>query len=275
MNDFERLMNDPVDRRVFLKRMSAAGLGTAALALFAGCGGSDNNNNNNVTIPSPYFPNIPGRSVNEAVLNYALTLETLEADLYRQALNLASQGKNINDPLPSDVTSYTRIAATGGLSSQQADAGYLYLKQFAQVEAAHRDFLRTAIQGNGGTPVSPNANGYKFAANPNLDIQSILQQILPLEETGVRAYLGAAPYLSDSTLATIAVGIYSTEARHSAAISYILGLDPGPAPRTGDKRVALSALDTAAPITYPSANTFEYYLSPADVLATAQAAYYR
>ena len=43
-NDF---LHDAVSRRVFLARMAAAGLGTAAAALIAGCGGSSNSSGPN------------------------------------------------------------------------------------------------------------------------------------------------------------------------------------------------------------------------------------
>lgn len=275
MNDFEQMMKNPVDRRVFLQRMTAAGLGTAALALFAGCGGNDNNNNN-PGFSSADFRGVPGRNINEVVLNYALTLEILESDLYRQALNLASVGKSINDPLAAfsaqDSTYILQPGSAGNLSGTQAAAGFLYLKQYAYVEAAHRDFLRAAIQQGGGTPVTGNPTGYKFPTNTILtDLPSILQALLPLEETGVRAYLGAfkvPSFTADTTglnYATVAASIYSTEARHSAAISYILGLDPGPTPRPGDLKVTP---------TYPSSNTFEYYLLPNTVI-TAVSAYYK
>ena len=85
---------------------------------------------------------------------------------------------------------------------------------------------------------------------------------MPLEETGVRAYLGAVPYVTDyqkqGGVAQTAVSIYSTEARHSSAINYILGKDPGPSFMVGDNRVTP---------TYPHENTFEYFLTPAQVFA--------
>ena len=103
-------LKDAVSRRTFLTRMTAAGLGTAAAVLIAGCGGGSNNGSSSNTSPGSTptafadqanFPNIPGGSEDVVVLNYALTLETLEADLYRQALNIAA-GKDVGTPLPAD-----------------------------------------------------------------------------------------------------------------------------------------------------------------------------
>jgi hypothetical protein len=205
------------------------------------------------------FAAIPGRNQNEKVLNFALTLEILEADLYRQALNLAS-GLALDTPLSSTPSTYTQKVGGGGLNATGSSLGYLYLKEFAYVEAAHRDFLKAAISSGGGTPVSPNPGGYMFGGPVEPNMVSILSNILPLEETGVRAYLGALPYLTDLTLAMTAGGIFSTEARHSAIISYNLDIDPGPTRMPGDLTVVPNP---------PATNTFEYYLKPLTVIQIA------
>ena len=230
-------LRDPVNRRAFLARMSAAGLGVAATALLAGCGGSGSSSGPSgpPTTVSPglnsfadqaNFPGIPGTNENFVVLNYALTLETLEADLYRQALNVAA-GKDIGTPLPSGgAGSYALAVSNGGLSATQTQAGFAYLQQYAYVEAAHRDFLRTAIPALGGTAVPANPKGYSAASAglvPGADLATILKVILTAEETGVTAYLGAAGFLNDPNLIQIASSIYSTESRHSATINLSLG----------------------------------------------------
>lgn len=81
----------------------------------------------------------------------------------------------------------------------------------------------------------------------------------------MRAYLGAAPFVTDfkrtNSVAQLAVAIYSTEARHSSAIALILGQDPGPTPMGGDQQVVSP---------YPNPNTFEYFLSPTTVVSRIQ-----
>src|SRR5438309_332021 len=98
VNDSEQMMRDPVTRRAFLARLSAAGLGAVAVPMLAGCSGGKQTNNGSGGYSNPAFPSIVGRNVNETVLNYALTLEIAEADLYRQALNRAA-GRTITDAL--------------------------------------------------------------------------------------------------------------------------------------------------------------------------------
>ena len=281
VNEFQKLMNDPVNRRAFLTRMSYAGLGTAATMLLAGCGSGNGSlpNANPTPTPTPgttvfdpvNFPGIPGRSIDETVLNYALTLEILEADLYRQALNLAaglSNGAGLKSGLPSGVTGlngYTQAISSGGLSTSKAAAAFLYLVQYAYVEAAHRDFLRAALSSLGAPLAQPNPRGYTAPFGSTLE--SIMNLIYTVEETGVRAYLGAAGFMTTSNnalLLTTAVAIHSTEARHSGAVGYILSKPAGPTFSGADKN-PLNGQNTKNPAPY-SENTFQYYLDPPTVL---------
>ncbi|HEX8833686.1 MAG TPA: ferritin-like domain-containing protein [Abditibacteriaceae bacterium] len=255
-----------LNRRAFFTRMSAAGLGLAAASMLGGatltgCGGGSSGSpglggNPPGVLDPTNFPGITGRNINEVVLNYALALEILEADLYRQALNRATN-RDLNAPLAASPSSYPSSPLPGGGVEDAADS-FRYLRDFVYVEAAHRDFLRAAIRNGGGTPIAPNPGGYTFGPNgPGNDLKTILTNIRVLEETGVRAYLGAAGFITDLNLTTVAVGIYSTEARHSAIVNKELGLDPGPEKMTDDKQVTPN---------YPSENTFEYFLDPPTVL---------
>lgn len=276
----DEMLQSPMRRRAFMARMGAAGLGVAAAGLFsgsllAGCGGGNGGGGPLVpgVTPTPggggvfdqtNFPGILGRNINEAVLNFALTLEILEADLYRQALNKAS-GKPLDAPLGAE-SSYTLRISPGALSAASGNAAadaFLFLKQFTFIEAAHRDFLRAAIRAGGGTPQPPNPKGYAFpGGDPGSDLRIIIGNILPLEETGVRAYLGAAGFLTDLNLVQTAATIFSTEARHSAVLSDSLGFDPGPRKMAGDQQVVAGQ---------PSENTLEYFLTPPVVIQRASA----
>lgn len=269
------LLRSAPSRRSFLARMGAAGLGASAISLLSGCEGDDHSNDLRV-VDATNFPGVQGRNINEVVLNYALTLETLEADLYRQALNAAS-GRALTASLDATAPgagttgAYTQTVSNGSVSAALAAPAFLYLVQFAYVEAAHRDFLQ-AVLGSSARPVLPTSGRYKFATangQPGADLGSILANVLPLEETGVRAYLGALPYLTDLNTAQAAGTIYSTECRHSASIEYLLGLDPGPARNivgvpTPEQEVQSST----------AANVFEKFLTPPVVLQAASATYF-
>ena len=273
-------LRDPVNRRAFLARMSAAGLGVAATALLAGCGGSGSSSGPSAPTTGvgaglstfadqKNFPGIPGQNENLVVLNYALTLETLEADLYRQALNIAA-GQPIGTPLPADGgASYTQAVGNGSISDPTlAAVGFLYLQQYAAVEAAHRDFLRVAIPQFGGTPVPANPKGYTTGLSAGTDLGTILNLLSVVEEEGVRAYLGAAGFLTNPALVQAASTIYTTEARHSSGLNYIVGRDTGPQPGYS---AATSPDSTVTGSAYPSPNTFEYFKTPTQVLGDVKA----
>lgn len=283
MYDLETLRRDALSRRSFLARMSAAGLGAAAIALLDGCDGTKKVNPKPNPVPTgngipdqTNFPNITGRNINDAVLNYALTLERLEANLYLQALNAAS-GRALNTALDSGTIAagstgnYALKIAPGTISAQFVQPAFLYLVQFAYVEAAHYTFLATALGAN-AAPLTSTSGKYKFATadgTPGADLTTILTNVYPLEETGVRAYLGAAGFLTDETLVQTAATIYSTECRHSASLAYLLGLDPGPS-----KNIAgvPAGEQEVQPATAP--NVFEKFLAPPVVLAAASKAYF-
>ena len=273
-------------RRAFLQRMGMAGLGMSAIALLNGCNDDDDDGGPNPGstatpggtasgtatpggtaqatgtarpgIDQTNFPGIIGTNINFVVLNYALALETLEADLYRQSLNAASR-LPIDTPLQTFRTYGLRVPA-GALNTGAGTpaVAFKYLRDFAFVEATHRDFLRIAIRSLGGTPQPRNPGGYQYPGGPGTDLRTILTKVLPLEETGVRAYLGAAGFLTDLGLIQTASTIYSTEARHSAIVADAIGRAPGPVRQPGDKGV------TGA---YPSPDTFEYFLDPPTVLS--------
>ncbi len=264
MIDFGELQENPESRRTFLTRMAAVGLGTAALGLFEAAtprpaSATGKHLLDIVTTPdNENFPGIPGHGKNQTVLNFALTLEILEADLYRQALNLAA-GKPLDTPLPDDVSDYKLSIPNGGLPPPHPQMGFTYLQQFAAVEAAHRDFLHAAIQQMGGTPVAPNPGGYRAPFGDNL--KSILEVILAVEETGVRAYLGAAGAITDLKLTQVAASIYSTECRHSSVLKLTLIQNPGPSRQRGDAQVTPRQM---------SDSEFEFFQTPEQILTTVR-----
>ena len=282
MTDFDAILRDPISRRAFLTRMTAAGLGTAAAAFLAGCGGTsgDGNNGNNggtttgttsgtggglTFFDQTNFPGIPGTSETQVVLNFALTLETIEADLYRQMIYQAS-GKTVaaaqdinQSPFLSDYSKLTLGVSDGGLGSL-APIGFLYLQQYAPVEAAHRDFLRTVL---GSAAVGANPKGYQTTLKDGANLKDILTLLQVVEETGVTAYLGAAGFITELANIQVAAAIYSTEARHSAGISYVLN----PTASTGPTGQYAGGTQ---PATGPQIADFEFANTPKTVLNAVQ-----
>jgi hypothetical protein len=129
------------------------------------------------------------------ILNFALTLEYLEADFYNV------KGKQV------------------GLSGQAK----AYAKQFGAEEAEHVTALSAAIKQLGGKPVKKPT--FVF---PVSNESSFLALASVLENTGVGAYNGAGPSLQSKQVLASAGSIVQIEARHAAAIDLLLGKSPTP-----------------------------------------------
>lgn len=137
----------------------------------------------------------------EAVLQFALTLEYLEAEFYTKG-----------------------VAAAGLVPAGAALAAITTIRDH---ENQHVTFLRTAISSLGKTPVSKptfdfsagNGSNTGPFANVFSDYDTFLAVAQTFEDTGVRAYKGQAGALIGSGgVLTAALNIHSVEARHAAHI---------------------------------------------------------
>ncbi len=191
------------NRRAFLTRgviaaagIAAAGLTHPATAL--------------AVTPGLKFNDIPGTG-DVKVLNYALALEALEADLYAQALmRLTNGGMNALGK---------RI---GGLGLNPNEPDLFYLREFGVVERQHRDFLKTAL-GSASLLRSAPFNRARFDfAMESRSRKQVIDLVYLAEKTGVGAYLGAIKFFQTRTYLQTAGAIQGTEARHTAVIADVL-----------------------------------------------------
>jgi hypothetical protein len=144
------------------------------------------------------------------VLNYALALEDLESELYRQCVARLTGG------------GYTQQGVSiPGLNLSHYLPDVYHIMQFAGVEAAHREFLRGALKLDGLIPgLGIHPKKYQFGVE-NMSREQILAMLIDVEATGTMAYLGAIPFFRTKIFLTTAAGILGTEARHTAALQAI------------------------------------------------------
>ncbi len=129
------------------------------------------------------------------ILNFALTLEYLEADFYNV------KGRQV------------------GLSGQAK----AYAQEFGAEESEHVTALTAAIKQLGFTAVKKPR--FVFPATSE---SSFLALASVLENTGVGAYNGAGPSLQSKQVLASVGAIVQIEARHAAAIDLLIGKSPTP-----------------------------------------------
>ena len=171
-------MSKTITRRGLVKGTAAAGAGAALLSVF---GGTFTASGVSAAAAAPLDSDLE-------ILNYALTLEYLEAAAY-QAINDA-----------------------GVLSGRAAT----YFRAFGQHEQEHVDALRATIQQLGGTPVAMPAFDFSGVPGDPGEIVTFFQQV---EAVGVSAYLGAAPAIKSDAVLEAALSIHAVEAEHASALA--------------------------------------------------------
>jgi len=191
----DELRDDASSRKKFLKMTGGAGAAGALSLLIAACGGSDKN----TTTSSPGADTQSQSSSKKTggdveIVNYALTLEYLEAEFYKEVLDSGV----IKDP------------KVGALATK-----------FGETEQAHVEALTAAVKKLGGTP----------AAKPETKFQDvidggptkILKTAAMVENLGAAAYLGQAGRIKNKEILAAALSIHSVEARHAAALNELIG----------------------------------------------------
>jgi hypothetical protein len=134
------------------------------------------------------------------ILNYALTLEYLEADFYNRGVD-------------------------GGVVSGRELALVTPIRDH---EDAHVAALTSTINDLGGTPVkSPK---FKYPEGTFTDKATFLETASVFEELGVTAYHGQVTLIKNVDILAAAAAIAGVESRHAAILADLTGGDPFPAP---------------------------------------------
>ncbi|MGB2711375.1 MAG: ferritin-like domain-containing protein [Conexibacter sp.] len=135
----------------------------------------------------------PSKQHDVAILNYALTLEYLEAAFYKEAV------------------------AKGGFTGEVG----AFAKLVSAHETTHVKYLQKAL---GSAAVKSPKFDFK---DTTTDEAKFKATAFVLENTGVKAYAGQATNIKQAAVVKAAVSILTIEARHAAAIAAILGRIPG------------------------------------------------
>lgn len=211
-NALKRVATDPVSRRKFF---ALGGGGAAAAAFLAACG---DDGETTTTM-------MGGGGGDEAVLeeefgkgdvgilNYALTLEYLEAAFYA-------------DVVKAGLFKGSDLAT---------------IKKFGQSEAEHVEALKATVKSAGG----------KAAAEPKTEFplenaKQVLDLAGTVENLGAAAYLGQAPRIKSRAVLAAALSIHSVEGRHAAALNALQGktITPdGPFAEPADAATVLESVE--------------------------------
>jgi rubrerythrin len=216
------LADDPSSRKRFFKMLGGAGAVSAATALLAACGDDDKKANASPPAASDVKDN---NDSDLKVLNFALTLEFLEADFYK------------------------RVIASGLVKDAKVAS---LAKKFGQTEQEHVDALKATITKLGGKPVA--APKTKFGPTLDKGLQAVLRTAADVENLGAAAYLGQAGNIKSQEVLAAALSIHSVEARHAAALNTLVGrgfggkgglkgaLPDGPFGKPMDEKAVLAAV---------------------------------
>ena len=184
------LADDPSSRKRFFKMLGGAGAVGAFSVALAACGDDDKKS----SAPAAAASDDGDNAGDLKILNYALTLEYLEAEFY------------------------AKVIASGLVTDKAVVA---IAKQFGASEQEHVDALKATIVKLGGEPVT--APKTKFEETLDKGLKAVLETAATVENLGAAAYLGQAGNIKSKEVLAAALAIHSVEARHAAALNILVG----------------------------------------------------
>ena len=181
-----RIAEDPVSRRRFLAVTGGTG---AAGALLAACGGDDDSGTTTSSMSDDGDTLAQFGEGDLGIVNYALTLEYLEAAFYADAIK-------------------------SGLFKGEELA---LIKEIGSNEDEHVVALENTAK-QLGTPAPKPKTQF-----PLEDAQSVLELAATVENLGAAAYLGQAAAIKSAQVLAAALSIHTVEGRHAAALNTLTG----------------------------------------------------
>ncbi|MEX2196314.1 MAG: ferritin-like domain-containing protein [Thermoleophilaceae bacterium] len=182
------LAEDPSSRKRFLKMVGGAGAVSAFGLFLAACGDDEEDD---AARTGTQTQQEGGGDLE--IVNYALTLEYLEADFYQQVLD------------------------SGEITDQALVETAMLI---AENEQEHVDALMATAQQLGEPAPKPTTNFDDVLAGGR-DV--ILETAAQVENIGAAAYLGQAGNIEDKEILAAALAIHTVEGRHAAALNNVIG----------------------------------------------------
>ncbi len=183
-------IQDPVSRRKF---MALTGGSTAAAAFLAACGSDDSSSTMETTTGAGSMGDSETAQFGKGdlgIVNYALTLEYLEAAFYAD------------------------VVKSGLFKGAELKA----IEKFGREEAEHVEALTQAAKQLGGKPAAE-----PKAEFPLEDAKAVVELAGTVENLGAAAYLGQAANIKSPEVLASALAIHSVEGRHAATLNAMLG----------------------------------------------------
>lgn len=180
-----RVAKDPVSRRKFI----ALGGGTAAAAFLVACGSDDGSTTTTAAGGDAVVEEKFGKG-DAGILNYALTLEYLEAAFYA-------------DVVKSGLFKGSDLAT---------------IRKFGSEEAEHVTALTAFVKKLGAKPAPKPKTEF-----PLKSAKSVLELAGTVENLGAAAYLDQATKIKSPEVLAAALSIHSVEGRHAAVLNTLLG----------------------------------------------------
>mgnify|MGYP001792132354 CR=1 FL=1 len=197
----DKIVNAGLDRRNFVKRVGVTGLGVAATAML---GSKLMNAQETADALTTSFTDVD-------ILNFALNLEFLEAEFYL----MATYGTTLQK---FGILNANQVSGptTGGKMVDFSKSAFAFVASGLRTdEVAHVELLLATLGSSAVKKPAINLDGLGYGyANVN-DFLKLGRQF---EDTGVSAYLGAAPLIQNKTYLAAAGAILGTEAQHSGSV---------------------------------------------------------
>jgi rubrerythrin len=208
----KRVLHDPVSRRKF---MALTG-GTASLSvLVAACGDDDDGMSSSSTTATTSDDALAQFGEGDlGIVNYALTLEYLEADFYKQ------------------------VAASGLFKGDDQ----ALIEEIGKNEQEHVVALMSTAKSLGGTPAPKPKTQFETK-----DAATVLKTAADVENLGAAAYLGQAAAIKDPGVLAAALSIHTVEGRHAAALNTLTDQPITPDGPFAVPADAQTVLDTVQP----------------------------